>query len=608
MLRSTSIAYWEHDNGELSVKERSFPLPTATAPVGATCRCLVAALSIVLFAAPSRADDPPPPSPFGPAWNWTGIYLGAHAGAFSGTTDFSDPNGASLYGGTISTPGFLAGLQLGYNHQLAPQWVASIEADASVLSSQGSNTCLQWSVTMTGSTCIAAPRALATLTGRLGFLTAPQGRTMLYAKGGLAWMRADYSINPNRAPPEGEYVVRLDPQDRTRLSGPPILGDPTSGSISAWGATLGAGVEHALSPAWSLKLEYNYLNFGGFGLPAPAGSNVTTSGFVSDMPSGFSHVTQNFHVAKLGLNYRFGAADRTSPDSPAGQGDAAGGTPWAPGWEIDVGGRYWYSWGKYQTSNGYPNIPVSRLTYSDVVGHSGELVVRVDTPIDVFVKGFIGGGGLSNGRMYDEDWGLPPEETRAEGPIAYEVTQADVAGTLHYLTADLGYNFMRGPTHKVGGFVGYHRYQTTMNAMGCFQVVQAASGVWGAQPPATYRFISHTHTWLAGGLGVWAVTRLWDRIKIAGDIAWLPWVSYNGVDTHWGSAIAPVTGTGNGVQAELFLSWLVTEAFTLSIGGRYWGMWTTNAHNANLPTDVFNLETDRYGVLLQASYKFRAPR
>ena len=78
--------------------------------IGATCRCLGAALVALLFAAPSRAHDPPRSiSPFSPAWNWSGFYLGAHAGAFSGTTDFSDPNGASLYGGTVSTPGFLAG-------------------------------------------------------------------------------------------------------------------------------------------------------------------------------------------------------------------------------------------------------------------------------------------------------------------------------------------------------------------------------------------------------------------------------------------------------------------------------------------------------------------
>jgi hypothetical protein len=88
----------------------------------------------------------------------------------------------------------------------------------------------------------------------------------------------------------------------------------------------------------------------------------------------------------------------------------------------------------------------------------------------------------------------------------------------------------------------------------------------------------------------------------------LPWVFYNGEDFHRPSTLFPIQGTGNGVQAELFLSWLVSEAFTVSVGGRYWGMWTTNASQSNSPTNLFNIETDRYGVLVQASYKFRAPR
>jgi opacity protein-like surface antigen len=561
----------------------------------------VAVLLTLLLGPPAGAGD------------WTGFYLGGHTGAFSGTTTFSDPDGPSLYGGnSVASPGFLAGIQLGYNRQLAPQWMLGAEADASWLSSSGSNTCLQSSVTTTGSNCKVTPRAIATLTGRLGFVTEPRGRTLLYGKAGVAWMRADYSMNPNNVPLPGPYGA--DPANDVpgiNLSEPPNQADPTSGSLSAWGPTVGAGVEYAFSPRWSLKMEYDYLHFNGLSLPTPEVTNVATNGSVTNLgSSGSSNITQNLHAVKVGLNYRWGVESKASgADGSAAYGstgpDAA---PFVAGWEFDAGARFWYSWGKFQTGNGRPNELVSRLTYSGVTGQSGELFARVDTPIDIFFKGFIGGGGLSRGRMYDEDWGLAPAAVPV--PNSYEVTQSDVTGTLHYFTADIGYNFMRGPDHKVGLFAGYNRYETTMSSMGCLQLVQPASGVCASPNfPLSTTLIDETDTWQSLRLGVSAEARLWERVKIGADLAWLPYVKYDGLDNHVARAVLfPVQGTGQGVQAELLLSYLVTDAFCIGVGGRYWAMWTNTASQTDLPTNIFQVETERYGVFVQASYKFRAPR
>lgn len=570
------------------------------------CPIWAAALSIVLLSAPAvAADDPPAPSPdMAFPGSWTGFYLGGHAGALSATTTFSDPEGVALYGGSVNSPGFLAGLQFGYNRQLAPQWVVGLEADASLLSSMGSNTCLQSSVTVAGSNCKVTPRALATLAGRLGFVTEPRGRTLLYGKAGVAWMRADVTANPSNVPTLDQGFIN---QGFT-FSDTPDLGDPTGGSISAWGATVGAGVEYALSRGWSLKMEYDYLRFTGFGLPTPAGSDVSVNGLnatVTNFPSsGYSNLTQDFHIAKIGLNYRWGVAAR--PESE-GSTYVAAAEPWVAGWEIDAGARFWYSWGKFQTSNGSPNLLVSRLTYSDVVGQSGELFARIDTPIDIFLKGFIGGGGLSRGNMYDEDWGL--SSALSAMPTSYEITQSDVSGTLHYFTVDLGYNALRGPDHKVGLFAGYNRYETSMNAMGCAQLVQPGSGVCSPAFPGNVTVISETDTWQSLRVGVAAEARLWDRLRIGGDFAWLPYVKFDGLDLHQLRNVPfPVQGTGQGVQAEVFLSYMPTDAFGIGIGGRYWGMWTNTATQTDSPGNVFNLETQRYGVFVQASYKFKAPR
>lgn len=49
----------------------------------------------------------------------------------------------------------------------------------------------------------------------------------------------------------------------------------TSASPTMWGWTVGAGVEQAVSPAWSVKLEYGYLDFGSASLSTPATFSTT---------------------------------------------------------------------------------------------------------------------------------------------------------------------------------------------------------------------------------------------------------------------------------------------------------------------------------------------
>jgi opacity protein-like surface antigen len=542
---------------------------------------------------PANADD---------FRNWTGFYVGGHVGAMSGLTSFSDPDGPGLYGGNVNTPGFLAGVQLGYNWQVRPQLVLGLEAGASLAAASGVNTCLQSSIQTVGSSCKVTPREIATLTGRFGVLTEPRGRTLLFAKAGAAWMRSDVAINQNNP---------VNSQDQGFLNqgitftDVPDHADMTNASISAWGATVGAGVEYALSSSWSLKMEYDYLRFGGMGMGAPPTSTVTIDGNVTNNPSaGTSGITQNIHLVKIGLNYRFGAG--SSSERPADDAPAA--APFAPGWEFETGARYWYSSGTYRNANGgSPYVLVSQLTYDNMTAHSGELFGRVDAPFGLFVKGFIGGGAITGGQMYDEDWGLP--SSLASVPTGYEITQADIVGSLAYLTGDIGYSLMRGRDHKVGVFVGYNMYQATMNTMGCNQLVAPSSGVCSPASPPTQNLVSQIDTWQSIRLGVSAEARLFERFKLGGDFAFLPYVNYTGLDIHSARGLYfPWSGSGNGVQAELIATYDVTDAFSIGVGGRYWAMWTNVAAQADLPTNVMNVSMDRYGVFLQASYKFSAPR
>src|SRR5262249_43203382 len=91
---------------------------------------------------------------------------------------------------------------------------------------------------------------IATITGRLGLISGPQDRTMIYLKGGGAWTRTDVAL--------AAQLTRIDFPDETI--------DSVSGAISdkfdKWGWTVGAGLEFGLWDNWTGKVEYDYLNFG----------------------------------------------------------------------------------------------------------------------------------------------------------------------------------------------------------------------------------------------------------------------------------------------------------------------------------------------------------
>ncbi len=520
------------------------------------------------------------------------MYFGAHVGGATGTTVFSNPDGQSLFGDSVTTPGFLAGLQLGYNLQFAPQWVAGLELSGSVLSSQGANTCFQSSITLVGANCQAFPREIATLTGRLGFVPVPGGRTMIYGKGGVAWMRSDFSAATN-------YVD---------LSGFPLTGDaigdnsPVRQSSSAWGWTIGGGLEHALDDRWSVNVGYDYLRFNGIRMGTPETIDVTSAGTVTYVPPGaISNIAQDLHVVRVGLNYRWGIGARPSSDSGEQAAPASN-----PGWQFETGARYWYSWGNFQSATvvASPSL-VSRLPYNDLEGHSGELFARLDAPFGIFVKALAGGGGITRGVGYDEDWAL--DSRMFVEPTGYEITRSDVNGSFSYLTADIGYNVLQGPGHKVGLFVGYNRYQYVLNTYGCAQMVAPGSGICFPYISPDNNSITEVDTWHSLRVGTSAEIQVFDRARVGVDVAYLPYVYVDAMDVHRLRNISfPIQGTGNGVQAEIMLSYRATDSFDVGVGGRYWAMWTTNAYQVDSPGSVLALNTDRYGVFVQASYRFNS--
>jgi outer membrane immunogenic protein len=207
------------------------------------------------------------PGAYAPAFSWTGFYLGGHLGYGSGNhgvaSDAFDDTKAFDY----ESHGVFGGGQIGYNLQTGSV-VLGVEADIGFLSFEGDDFAPD---AFEGERAETEFGAYGVLAARIGFAA---DRTLFYAKGGLAFADIETTagdididqFNPN-------FTTNLD----ERL----------------YGYAIGGGIEHALSPNWTIKAEYLYLNF---------------DDELSDVGGGPGEATHDtdLHTVKIGVNYLVG--------------------------------------------------------------------------------------------------------------------------------------------------------------------------------------------------------------------------------------------------------------------------------------------------------------
>lgn len=250
-----------------------------------------------------------------PVFTWSGFYLGVNAGVgwnagggqngaqtFLGVGSNGAPIGSGVPGGTaawnngLSSPiGALGGLTVGYNMQLSPMFVAGLEADIQLASIRGNGTAattvpvgVNGIVVHNGAISVSQKTDwFGTLRGRIG-VTPFAPTFLLYATGGLAYGNVKTSF----------AMADVFP------TVPAILGNAITGSTTKLGWTAGAGAEWAITQNWSLKGEWLYVDLGRTTLTG------VNSEFVGPAPFPLYTTSQsyknNFHVVRLGLNYRFG--------------------------------------------------------------------------------------------------------------------------------------------------------------------------------------------------------------------------------------------------------------------------------------------------------------
>jgi high affinity Mn2+ porin len=224
-------------------------------------RSVFAGVGLSLFAldGPAGAADMPVKAPHIQAvFDWTGLYIGAHAGYSRGSSSavLSDP---ATLAASNTFSGTIGGVQAGYNYRLRSGLLFGVEADitfpnyltsnsvVSLLATAQSDLTEQWDF-------------VATARGRVGYAAGPW---LAYATGGLAWAGERFLNSPANGTDEKVLNTRL-----------------------GWAA--GAGIEYAFAPHWSARLEYLYSRFERADIRFPSGTQYTS--------------TLDFQSLRVGLN------------------------------------------------------------------------------------------------------------------------------------------------------------------------------------------------------------------------------------------------------------------------------------------------------------------
>jgi hypothetical protein len=306
---------------------------------------------------------------------------------------------------------------------------------------------------------------------------------------------------------------------------------------------------------------------------------------------------------------------------PAHAGDWAFKAFEPPAWyTADFGLRAWYGMGstKKNLFDTTGTELVSRLTYDKFSIVGGEAFTRFDFNDGWYVKGYLGGTGLWNGTLKDEDFNLPPPDFT----VPYSATtSAQKFGSTFYFNSDVGLNIVRGPDFRVGAFVGYHFLREVVSAYGCAQIALSPEVCAGGIPDSI-KVITQVNNWNSVRVGLDASFDVTNRFKFSVEGAYLPLVQMFGADSHFlridptatvvGAFTGPIPEDGNGwgYQLEGVLSYRVNDMLNVGVGARYWHM-ETSGHShfegrvvgVNALPQPLDWRVDNLGVFLQASLK-----
>ena len=172
--------------------------------------------------------------------------------------------------------------------------------------------------------------------------------------------------------------------------------------------------------------------------------------------------------------------------------------------------------------------------------------------------------------------------------------------------ADLGYGVTRGAL-RVGGFVGYAKWNEKYRAYGCTQL--ATSDICSPGDVADGELgITETDKFTGPRIGVTADFAVNDKLTLSGEAAYFR-PDHKNTDTHHlsGLGLTPGNGDGSGSQISIALKYQVTPALSIGAGYRVWSVSsdiTTEITDQAPENQLETYKTKRKGMFLQAAYRF----
>jgi outer membrane immunogenic protein len=221
--------------------------------------------TVSVFAAdfpPPWQNEPTPPSVYSSALSksWGGFYLGGNGGYAFGSSQWSLAGATS---NIFSPNGAFGGGTVGFNLPIS-EVLFGVEGDFDWGGLNGSTGCGAVAAAAAGAACETKSNFLGTARARVGYTF---DRTLVFVTGGVAFSNVQTGLNP------------------------PATFDSTT--KAGWVA--GAGVEYALTPNWSAKAEYLYVNLG----------SATCSTVANCGAAAGASIVLNENLIRGGINYKF---------------------------------------------------------------------------------------------------------------------------------------------------------------------------------------------------------------------------------------------------------------------------------------------------------------
>jgi len=218
-----------------------------------------------------------------PIYNWAGFYVGANGGYAwnqGGVSALADEWCDECFYGARArheTDGGFGGGQIGFNWQ-RDRLVYGIEGDVEGAGVTGSVSAFPDSVGYGWAHSSDQLDWFATIRGRVGLI--PYDNWLVYITGGVAF--GGIQDNLTQYYDFGKYSISSSHND------------------TFVGYVLGAGVEYGFTPAWSVKLEYQFMDLGSTRLMQSAYDPCHCTYVSSELESNHS-----FSTVRIGINYHF---------------------------------------------------------------------------------------------------------------------------------------------------------------------------------------------------------------------------------------------------------------------------------------------------------------